>query len=148
LVGRNNEAQMYRDVEGLFRVPDSFHSDNHGTRRYALPDENYVPEDAKYWDVFGFGGNTKDFKPEERILSHQLFKTESRGIDAVSPRELVEGIVYGMIGYLNYFKKMWMHHDFSVGDVMLLRKRPPFQDLLITSTLTESTHAHRWRSCD
>jgi hypothetical protein len=70
----------------------------------------------------------------------------------VSPRELVEGIVYGMIGvslavsfcssillvvegYLNYFKKMWMHHDFSVGDVMLLRKRPPFQEQVLSSIL-------------
>lgn len=100
LVIRNTEAQMYRDVEGLFGVPELYYSYNpQGPDGREHLTKHYIPEDATYWDVFCFGGDTGGFKPEERVLAHHFFKTDARDLlDASSPYELVEGIMHSMIG--------------------------------------------------
>ena len=106
VVSRNNETAMYEAAQGSFGVPEVLAS-------YEVkgPDGNphlttrFLPADRKYWNFWMSEQYPRraeagtDPEPEERVHVRHLFKTEGRDLlVAVSPHELLEGILHAMIG--------------------------------------------------
>ncbi|KAJ7083688.1 hypothetical protein B0H15DRAFT_802729 [Mycena belliarum] len=136
LAGRHkNEGQLFEAVKGCFGVPNVLAT-------YPLENHSFpVPENMKYWNVFGEDTSEgKPPKPEKRV--HMRSITDTQGLplrSASGPRELVEALVHAMIGedcslasdltlirrdldlgYLNMFRTGWQQRDVSNGNILLV----------------------------
>jgi hypothetical protein len=97
---RSHEAEMYQAAKGLFGVPDlicSFNVKGPDGKEYS---NSYVtPPDSTFWNIFHREGPSTEIIPEVRFRSRSVFATEGRDLlDASSPKELLQGILHGMIG--------------------------------------------------
>ena len=95
----SSEADMYQSAQGLFGVPEIICSyivkGPDGKEQSTI---DFIPPDSTFWNVFRCEDHEKAI-PEDRVHSRHLFKTEGRDLlDASSPKELLEGILHGMIG--------------------------------------------------
>ena len=106
LVSRNNEKAMYEAAQGLFGVPEVLASyEVKGPDRNPHLTTRFLPADRMYWNIWmpvqypGRAEAGTDPEPDERVQVRHLFKTEGRDLlDAISPHELLEGILHAMIG--------------------------------------------------
>jgi hypothetical protein len=103
---RLNELDMYLAAPGRFGVPDvicCFPVQGPNGKDYST--ESFIPLGSTFWNVFRHEGlsTENENKPEARFHSRSVFATEGRNLlDASSPKELLQGILHGMIGVLGH----------------------------------------------
>ena len=91
---------MYKSAQGLFGIPKVVCSYNvKGPDGKEHSTINYIPNDATFWDVFKRENRKDEIIKENRVHTRHVFETEGRDLlEASSPKELLEGILHGMIG--------------------------------------------------
>ncbi|KIJ41908.1 hypothetical protein M422DRAFT_171633 [Sphaerobolus stellatus SS14] len=125
---------MFSSVAGSFGVPVILIEPY--KNQPEITTDSFVPGDFEPCDWCGEW--PKASKKETRVQSRVLILTRGKLLtSARGPKQLLQGVIYAMLGHWILFKAGWLHRDVSIGNVLLMMEPEPRNPVEAFSNLGE-----------